>query len=121
MNDPVNHPRHYNMGDIETIEFVDQVCAHYFGDEAFSVGSALRYLARAPHKNNKLEDLQKAVWYLQHAIGRIESKEQVYQEARQLAAEEEEEEKETEPYSAPAVNPVPKLRGRGRKKGRGRR
>jgi hypothetical protein len=62
------------MGAIETIEIIDQVCAHYPGDEAVSIGSALRYLARAPHKNNKLEDLRKAAWYIDHAIQIIESK-----------------------------------------------
>lgn len=112
MNDPVNHPRHYNQGAIETIEFVDQVCAHYFGDEAFSIGSALRYLARAPHKQNKLEDIRKAIWYLQHAVERIESKEQVYQEARQLAAEAEEENETPTPVPTPTPN------HRGRKKRR---
>jgi uncharacterized protein DUF3310 len=74
MTDAVNHPKHYNVGTIETIEFIDQVCPHYSGDEAFSVGSALRYLARAPHKNDKLEDLRKAAWYINHAIQIIEDK-----------------------------------------------
>lgn len=104
-NDSVNHPRHYNQGSIETIQFVDQVCAHYFGDEAFSVGNALRYLARAPHKSNKLEDIKKAVWYLNHAIDMIVSKEKAYFESRQL---------ENEAYPAPAINPSPKKKGRGR-------
>jgi hypothetical protein len=67
-HDNVNHPKHYNTGEIETIEFIDQVCAHYAGDEAFSVGCVLRYLARAPHKNGKLEDLKKAAWYIDHVI-----------------------------------------------------
>jgi hypothetical protein len=75
-HDNVNHPPHYNMGAIETIAFVDQVCAHYPGDEAVSVGSALKYLARAPHKNGKLEDLKKAAWYINHAISIVEEKEQ---------------------------------------------
>ena len=72
--DNVNHPGHYTIGAIETIEFIDQVCAHYPGDEAFSVGSALKYIARAPHKNNRLEDLRKAAWYINHAITLIENK-----------------------------------------------
>ena len=66
--DNVNHPTHYNMGSIETITFIDQVCLYYQSDEAFSIGSAIKYLARAPHKQNKVEDLRKAAWYLQHAI-----------------------------------------------------
>jgi Protein of unknwon function (DUF3310) len=80
--DNVDHPKHYNMGPIETIEFVDQVCAHYRGDEAVSIGSALRYLARAPHKNAKLEDLKKAAWYINHAIRLVENKEREAASAR---------------------------------------
>jgi hypothetical protein len=72
--DNVDRPKHYNMGAIETIAFIDQVCAHYPGDEAFNVGSALKYLARAPHKNNRLEDLKKAAWYINHAIRLVEDK-----------------------------------------------
>lgn len=113
MNDSVNHPTHYNKGSIETIEFVDQVCAHYFGDEAFSVGNALRYLARAPHKNNKLEDIRKAIWYLQHTVERIVSKEQIYnaeQQANEYTG--------GDPSNDDSPEPQPKRKGR--KKGRGR-
>jgi Protein of unknwon function (DUF3310) len=39
------------------------------------VGGAIKYIARAPHKGKKLEDLKKAVWYLNHAIALIEDKE----------------------------------------------
>jgi dCTP deaminase len=74
MDDAVNHPRHYNAGGIETIEMIDEVCAHYSGDEAFSVGGAIKYIARAPHKNDKLEDLHKAAWYINHAIAIVENK-----------------------------------------------
>jgi Protein of unknwon function (DUF3310) len=70
----INHPKHYTVGTIEAIEFIDQVCAHYRGDEAYSVGSALKYLARAPHKNAKLEDLKKAAWYINHAIAIVEGR-----------------------------------------------
>jgi dCTP deaminase len=80
--DNVDHPKHYNMGPIETIEFIDQACAHYRGDEAFSIGSALRYLARAPHKIAKLEDLKKAAWYINHAIRLVENKEREAASAR---------------------------------------
>jgi Protein of unknwon function (DUF3310) len=83
-HDNVNHPKHYNTGTIETIEFVDQVCAHYPGDEAFSVGSALKYLARAPHKNGKLEDLKKAAWYINHTIASVEDKERAAASAQSV-------------------------------------
>jgi Protein of unknwon function (DUF3310) len=82
MSDSVNHPPHYNQDPIETIDFVDQTCRHYPGEEAFSIGNALRYLARGPHKNNKIEDVRKAIWYLNHAATLMEAKEQAYFQAR---------------------------------------
>jgi hypothetical protein len=74
-HDNVNHPQHYNMGTIETIEIIDQICAHYCADEAYSVGSVLKYISRAPYKNGKLEDLKKARWYIDHVITIVENKE----------------------------------------------
>jgi Protein of unknwon function (DUF3310) len=75
MRERVDHPRHYNMGAIETSEFIDQVCAHYpRSDLAYAVGNVLKYLARAPHKGAMPEDLEKARWYLDHAIQILERK-----------------------------------------------
>jgi hypothetical protein len=69
MHERVDHPAHYNAGPIEAIEFIDQVCAQYpRGDLAYAVGNVLKYLARAPHKGALADDLQKAHWYLDHAI-----------------------------------------------------
>jgi Protein of unknwon function (DUF3310) len=73
-DDDVNHPSHYNQGDIETIEFVDQTCLGYPGDEASSIGEAIKYVARAPFKGKKIKDLKKARWYLDHAIELAEGK-----------------------------------------------
>jgi hypothetical protein len=73
-DDGVNHPSHYNQGDIECIDYVDQVCINYPGDEASSVGETIKYLTRAPHKGKKVKDLKKAQWYLNHAIELAEGK-----------------------------------------------
>jgi len=62
----VNHPRHYNMGKIEVIAAIDD------WKLGFSLGNAVKYIARAEHKANKLEDLKKARWYLDHEIKRLE-------------------------------------------------
>lgn len=70
-NDIINKPNHYTYGDIETIDFVEQVTSAYSTNIAFSIGNAIKYIARAPFKNG-VEDLKKAVWYLDRAIEKWE-------------------------------------------------
>lgn len=64
--DPVNHPDHYNYGEIEIIDFIDQVSEHYNPVVAVHIANAIKYLSRAPHKNGK-EDIEKARWYIERA------------------------------------------------------
>lgn len=66
INDTVNHPLHYNYGDIEVIDFIEQVTQHYNPNVAYHIGNAIKYLARSPHKNGK-EDVAKAKWYIERA------------------------------------------------------
>jgi len=66
-NDTVNHPSHYNYGDIEVIDFIEQVTKHYNPNVAYNIGNAIKYLARSPHKNGK-EDMEKARWYIERAF-----------------------------------------------------
>lgn len=66
-NDKVNHPSHYNYGDIEIIDFIEQVTQHYNPNVAYHIGNAIKYLARSPHKNGK-EDVEKARWYIERAF-----------------------------------------------------
>lgn len=72
-HDIINKPNHYTYGDIETIDFVEQVTSAYPTNIAFSIGNAIKYIARAPFKNG-VEDLKKAVWYLDRAIEKWEEK-----------------------------------------------
>ena len=60
----VNHPSHYNQG-IEPIDVIES------WDLNFSLGNAIKYILRAPYKNNELEDLEKAKWYLEREIKRL--------------------------------------------------
>jgi hypothetical protein len=64
--DNVNHPSHYKMGGIETIDFIE---AKNLG---YHLGNVVKYITRADHKGNRLEDLKKAQWYLNRAISKIE-------------------------------------------------
>lgn len=65
--DTVNHPSHYNYGDIEVIDFIEQLTKHYNPNVAYHIGNAIKYLARSPHKNGK-EDVAKARWYIERAF-----------------------------------------------------
>ncbi|WP_327083373.1 DUF3310 domain-containing protein [Staphylococcus succinus] len=65
-NNTVNHPPHYNYGEIEVIDFIEQVTQHYNANVAYHIGNAIKYLARSPHKNGK-EDVAKAKWYIERA------------------------------------------------------
>jgi len=61
-SDPVNHPAHYKVGGIETIDFIE---AKKLG---YHLGNAVKYISRADHKGNRKQDLEKAKWYIDRAI-----------------------------------------------------
>lgn len=69
--DVVNKPKHYTYGDIETIDYIEQVTKDYKPELAFAIGNAIKYISRANHKNGK-EDLDKARWYLNRAFEKWE-------------------------------------------------
>jgi hypothetical protein len=61
MSDAVDHPAHYNThpAGIECIEIVEWL--------PFCHGNAVKYLWRADHKGARVEDLKKALWYVERA------------------------------------------------------
>ena len=59
---------HYNVSEIEVIRFIEQVTKDYPPAVAFHIGNVLKYIARAPHKGNYIEDLEKAENYLHRAL-----------------------------------------------------
>jgi hypothetical protein len=63
--DPVSNPTHYTVGGIETIDFIE---AKQLG---YNLGNVVKYLTRADHKGNKMEDLRKAQWYLTREINSL--------------------------------------------------
>lgn len=69
--DMVNSPSHYTQGAIECIDAIEQVVKDLDGMEAMCTGNAIKYLWRWKHKNG-VEDLKKAVWYLQRMIDSLE-------------------------------------------------
>lgn len=71
----VNHPSHYNQYTQEVIDTITEWVKDYASVEGYYIGTVLKYLARAPYKGKKLEDLKKASFYLQEAIEYIEKQE----------------------------------------------
>jgi len=64
-DDKVNSPSHYKVGGIETIDFIE---AKQLG---YHLGNVIKYISRADHKDDKLENLKKAQWYLNRAIANL--------------------------------------------------
>lgn len=64
MEDVVNHPSHYTDGKIEVIEFIEDK------NLSFHRGNAVKYICRAGKKDpqKEIEDLQKAIWYINREI-----------------------------------------------------
>lgn len=60
--DVINHPAHYKTGGIETIDFIEAKALNY------RLGNVVKYVSRADHKGDRLENLQKAKWYLDREI-----------------------------------------------------
>jgi phosphoserine phosphatase len=65
MSDPIN-PSHYTRYAVDVIEITQ--------DLDFLSGNVVKYVCRAPYKNDELEDLLKAQWYLNHLIKKVQKK-----------------------------------------------
>ena len=63
------NPAHYKVGGIETIDFIEAklTAEEYRG---YLRGNVLKYMSRADHKGDRLENLKKAQWYLNREIGK---------------------------------------------------
>lgn len=71
MTDMINHPPHYTVGGIETIDYMKakSTTEEFRGHLRLT---ALKYLSRMGHKDDSLKDLKKAQWYLNRLIQEIE-------------------------------------------------
>jgi hypothetical protein len=68
----VNHPNHYG-GEDNTYEAIKVIEAW---DLDFHLGNTVKYISRAGKKevNKELQDLKKALWYLERKIDNLEQK-----------------------------------------------
>lgn len=69
-NDPVNHPKHYTShpSGIECIQITEHM--------GFNLGNAVKYVWRSDLKNDAIEDLKKAKWYIEREIAKREREQQ---------------------------------------------
>jgi len=65
--DMINSPNHYTHGGIETIDYIEAKGL----DRNFNLANVIKYVSRAGYKLNKLEDLQKAMFYLDREIKKL--------------------------------------------------
>ena len=65
MKDNIN-PKHYKQGKIEVIDFILDQKMNYLE------GNIIKYVSRYKQKNG-IEDLKKALWYLNKLIGEKEN------------------------------------------------
>lgn len=70
MTESINHPGHY--GGDTTYEAIKVIEAWELG---FCLGNTVKYISRAGKKDKAktVEDLKKALWYLQREVTRLES------------------------------------------------
>ena len=61
----VNHPNHYNKGKFEVIDVIEDWRL------GFNLGNAIKYIGRCEHKENKKQDLEKALWYIKRELENI--------------------------------------------------
>ncbi len=61
-DDPVSHPSHYTShpSGVECIDITKHM--------NFNLGNALKYIWRADLKNDAVEDLKKAIWYIEKEL-----------------------------------------------------
>lgn len=66
----IDHPSHYNDGKIEVIDYIEDK------DMNFCLGNVIKYISRAGKKDKdaEIEDIKKALWYLNRHLQRLESK-----------------------------------------------
>jgi hypothetical protein len=71
MTDLVNKPPHYNKGGVEAIDYIKQQLGKDF--PAYLEGSAIKYIHRHKFKDANIQDLEKAVWYINKLIAHYEN------------------------------------------------
>jgi len=64
MKESVNHPKHYG-GENNPYEAIKVIEAW---DANFNIGNVLKYISRCGKKDSAIQELEKALWYLNREI-----------------------------------------------------
>lgn len=77
VGDQVNHPVHYTShpSGVETIQITEHM--------NFCLGNAIKYIMRSELKGKQIEDLKKAIWYINREIERLENDNATQEESSQ--------------------------------------
>ena len=65
----VSHPAHYNHGEYETIDVIED------WNLGFHCGNAIKYISRHAHKGAPIRDIEKAIWYLERYLDTLQEEE----------------------------------------------
>jgi hypothetical protein len=65
VKDMVNSPAHYQGKKFEVIDIINDYSLN------FELGNAIKYILRADKKGNKKQDIEKAIWYLNHELSKF--------------------------------------------------
>jgi hypothetical protein len=68
--DVVNNPDHYNTGNIECIDAIEESMSSV-AFKGYLKGNCMKYLWRYDYKGKQVEDLQKAQWYLARLLNQV--------------------------------------------------
>lgn len=71
----VSHPSHYmGKNGMEAIDVIEGFTSDLKGIEAVDTANVIKYILRWKQKNG-LQDLEKAMWYLDHLINHVQVEE----------------------------------------------
>jgi hypothetical protein len=68
--DVVNNPEHYNTGNIECIDAIEESMSSV-AFKGYLKGNCMKYLWRYDYKGKQVEDLEKAGWYLRRLTAMV--------------------------------------------------
>lgn len=73
--DNVNHPKHYNIGDMEVIDIIKEISKYIENPfDMALITNIIKYICRYQHKENELQDIKKGQWYFNRLVKEVEER-----------------------------------------------
>ena len=67
----ITNPNHYNKWSIQPIDIIEE------WELNFSLGNVIKYIARHRDKGTPITDIQKALWYLERELKRLQTEDTI--------------------------------------------